>query len=144
MISCQASPVADRKRTKNAIVKDWKLLFLWKQIRWVKTSILSSPVHVGVLHVLDGDPAHHLHPHRAVDEEDEGNQQHDPGQRLEHHNKMSQHFSILFTWKDFMKVQSRVRMFSFLFSSLTSLATRKRRKKEMDITCSHFFLEIAF
>ena len=28
MISCQASPVADRKRTKNAIVKDWKLLFL--------------------------------------------------------------------------------------------------------------------
>ena len=43
-------------------------------------------MHVGVLHVLDGNPAHHLHPHRAVDEEDEGNQQHDPGQRLEQQN----------------------------------------------------------
>ena len=41
-----------------------------------------SPVDVGVLHVLDGDPAHHLHPHRAVDEEDQGDQEHDPGQRL--------------------------------------------------------------
>ena len=39
-------------------------------------------MHIGVLHVLDGNPAHHLHPHRAVDEEDEGDQQHDPGQSL--------------------------------------------------------------
>ena len=34
MISCQASPVADRKRTKNAIVNDWKLLFLRIRIRF--------------------------------------------------------------------------------------------------------------
>ena len=36
-------------------------------------------------------------------------------------------------WKDLMKVQRRVRMPSPLESSLTSLMTRKRRKKETEI-----------
>ena len=81
MISCQASPVAERKRTKKAIVKDWKLLFLCEWVGLVGDHNASDflPVHIGILHVLDSNPAHHLHPHCAVDEEDEGNQQHDPG-----------------------------------------------------------------
>ena len=33
--------------------------------------------------LLDGDTSHHLHGHGAVDEEDQTNQQHDPGQGLE-------------------------------------------------------------
>ena len=36
-------------------------------------------------------------------------------------------------WKDLMKVQRRVRMPSPLDSNLTSLMTRKRRKKETEI-----------
>ena len=44
--------------------------------------VIVKPVHVGILHVLDCNPAHHLHSHRPVDEEDEGNQEHDPGQSL--------------------------------------------------------------
>ena len=39
------------------------------------------PVHVGV--VVQGNPPEDLHPHHAVDEEDEGDEDGDPGQGLE-------------------------------------------------------------
>lgn len=39
---------------------------------------------------------------------------------------------LYFTWNDLMKVHRRVRMPSPLFSNLTSLITRKRRKKEIE------------
>ena len=44
---------------------------------------LEVVVPVDVRVVVLGDPAEHLHPHDAVDEEDEGDEQADPGQGLE-------------------------------------------------------------
>ena len=42
----------------------------------------AAPVYVGLADVLDGDSAHHLHTHSAVDEEDQTDQEHDPRQGL--------------------------------------------------------------
>ena len=44
---------------------------------------LEVVVAVDVGLVVQRDPPEHLHPHHAVDEEDEGDEDRDPGQRLE-------------------------------------------------------------
>ena len=48
---------------------------------------LEVVVPVDVRVVVLGDPAEHLHPDNAVDEEDEGDEQADPGQGLEGFDK---------------------------------------------------------
>ena len=90
MISCHASPVADRNRINIAhpnaegqFINIEAELMPWRKISIFVTGSLEIVVAVDVGVVIHGDPAEDLHADYAVNEEDERDEQGNPGQRLE-------------------------------------------------------------
>ncbi|TNN54405.1 hypothetical protein EYF80_035374 [Liparis tanakae] len=81
---------------------------------------------VGVSHRLS-----YLHPDYSIDEEQHGYQECNVGKSLGGEKRYKNSRGI--TWKDLMKVHSRVLMPSPLLRSLTSRITLNRRKKVMEM-----------